>query len=97
MNYNVNFSPNAESDLAAIAEYIARDSPLRARSFVGELRDRLERKLSTFPSSGVSVGPQRYAVFGNYVAIYRMEEDRNTATILMVTEGHRDWRRLLDV
>jgi len=96
MTYSVNFSPNAESDLAAIAEYIARDSPSRARSFVAELRDRLDRKLSTFPSSGVSVGTLRYTVFGNYVAIYRVNDANNAATILMVTEGHRNWHRLLD-
>jgi len=96
MNCGVDFSINAENDLAAIAEYIARDNPSRARSFVVELRDRLERKLAPFPSSGVSVGMLRYPVFGNYVAIYRIDHARNTVTVLMITEGHRNWHRLLD-
>jgi toxin ParE1/3/4 len=37
------FSPLAEDDLEAIADYIARDNPKRALSFVRELRLQCEK------------------------------------------------------
>ncbi|HNE26656.1 MAG TPA: type II toxin-antitoxin system RelE/ParE family toxin [Pseudomonadales bacterium] len=37
------FTPLAEQDLEAIADYIAIDSPLRALSFVQELRTQCKR------------------------------------------------------
>ena len=44
------FSPLAEIDLEEIADYIARDNPRRALSFVRELRERCE-KIAAFPEA----------------------------------------------
>jgi toxin ParE1/3/4 len=35
--------PDAEADLEAIGDYIARDNPLRAISFIAELREMCNR------------------------------------------------------
>ncbi|MGH6905274.1 MAG: type II toxin-antitoxin system RelE/ParE family toxin [Geminicoccaceae bacterium] len=37
------FTPLAEADLEAIGDYIARDNPRRALTFVREMRQRCER------------------------------------------------------
>ena len=39
----LNFTPMAEQDLEAIADYIAADNPVRALSFVHELRTQCQR------------------------------------------------------
>ena len=96
MTKRVVFTAGAREDLRRITEYIAADSPKRARSFVAELRSRLEAKLSDFPASGPSIGNYRYSVFGQYVAIYRDHEKLDSIRVVMVTEGHRDWRRMIE-
>lgn len=90
------FTESAREDLRKIAEYIAADNPKRARSFVAELRARLEAKLLTFPASGPSIGNCRYIVLGHYVAIYETPSERGSIRVVMVTEGHRDWRRIIE-
>ena len=44
------FLPQAEMDLEAIGDYIARDNPQRAMSFVRELRERC-RKITEAPKA----------------------------------------------
>jgi mRNA-degrading endonuclease RelE of RelBE toxin-antitoxin system len=34
--------------------------------------------------------------FDNYVILYRVDKPGKTVTIILVTEGHRDWRELLE-
>ena len=34
--------------------------------------------------------------FGNYVILYRVDERAKTVTVILVTEGHRDWQDLLE-
>jgi toxin ParE1/3/4 len=46
----VAFRPQADSDLEAIADYIAADNPARAQSFLRELRERCQL-LGNFPES----------------------------------------------
>jgi plasmid stabilization system protein ParE len=87
----------AAGDLERIGDYIARDNPARALSFVRELREcceRLEEKPERFPlaprheSSGV-----RRRVYGNYLIFYRV----GTATIdvLHVLHGAIDYEPVL--
>lgn len=73
------FSVFAELDLEEIADYIARDSPRRALSFIGEIRDRC-RNIVTFPEAaplreefgaGIRVIP-----FGRYLIFYTTYSDR---------------------
>ncbi|MDR6449622.1 plasmid stabilization system protein ParE [Paraburkholderia terricola] len=72
----VRILPAAEAELEAIGDYIARDNPLRAVSFVRELRDRcmgLADMPLAFPlvpryeDRGV-----RHRVHGNYQIFYRV-------------------------
>ena len=94
----VELSEEAEADLEAIADYIARDNPVRALSFVLELRDRCNG-LGTFPERFPSVehlGKMniRRCVHGNYLIFY--EVGIETVSILHVRHGASDYRGLFD-
>ncbi len=72
------FSPLAELDLEEIADYIARDKPRRALSFIGEIRERC-RNIVTFPEAaplreefGVGI---RIVPFGRYLIFYTAHPD----------------------
>ena len=91
------FTTTAEDDLESIADWIARDSPRRALSFVQELRESclgLARMPEAFPlvpryeNRGV-----RRRVHGAYLIFYRPEDDR--LTIIHVLHGARDYEPLL--
>lgn len=69
------FSPLAVTDLEEIADYIARDNPGRAVSFIRELRARCE-KIVAFPEaarlrSDIAEGI-RLVPYGRYAVCYRM-------------------------
>jgi toxin ParE1/3/4 len=85
------FSGRAEADLETIADYIARDNPARALSFVRQLRDHC-RNLLTFPRAS-PLRPQlgdgvRLSVFGNYVVLYVVRDE--LLEIRRVVHGARD-------
>lgn len=72
------FSRRAEADLEEIGDFIARDNPMRAISFLRELRDHC-RKLLTFPQAA-PLRPElgdgvRLSVFRNYVVLYVVHLD----------------------
>ncbi len=72
------FSRLAEADVESIGAYIARDNPIRAISFVSELRQRC-RELVHFPGS-CPLHPElgdglRMTVFGSYLIFYVVDED----------------------
>lgn len=67
------FLPQAETDLEAIVDYIARDNPRRAMSFVRELREQC-RKITEAPKA-YRPRPQlgeglRSCAYGNYVVFF---------------------------
>jgi toxin ParE1/3/4 len=67
------FSTLADLDLEEIADYIARDNPRRALSFVGEIRDRCQQ-IVAFPEAAPP-RPQygegiRMVPFGRYLVFY---------------------------
>ena len=85
------FTPLAERDLVAIADYIAIDNPLRAVSFARELRQQCERiasnpvgyRLRPEPGEGVrSCVHGRYAIF--FVA------SAGEVAIVRILHGARD-------
>lgn len=87
----------ALSDLESIADYIAQDNPIRARSFVAELLAKAQ-KLADMPE-GFPLVP-RYAhlgvrrrVHGNYLIFYRVEATQ--ITVIHVLHGARDYEGLL--
>lgn len=91
------FTATAERNLENIADYIAADNPLRAVSFVRELRSKA-MGLAGLPRAFPLV--PRYERFGirrrshgQYLIFYRIEEDR--IMILLVAHGAQDYDRLL--
>ena len=92
MACRVVWSPAALSDVEAIAEFIATDSPAYARAVVKRMMN-LSRNLAQFPNSGRQV-PEfhddkiRELFAYSYRIIYRVESD--TVLITAVIHGKRD-------
>jgi toxin ParE1/3/4 len=86
------FSSQARNDLLDIAEYIAVDSPRRARSYVRELRTcaiTIARSPEAFPiADGQGHRGIRRRVYGNYLIFYRASGDR--LQIPRIVHGARD-------
>lgn len=83
-------SPRAEADLEDIGDYIARDNPLRALSFVSALQEHCQRIVQT-PYAFVlreDVGPGiRMALYGRYRIFFRIEAE--TVRIERIIHGAR--------
>lgn len=93
MNYRVEIADSARSDLEQIVQYIAWDNPARARSFADELEQRIRNKLSVAPRSGPALTDRyRYSAFRNYIAVYTIDDDDRVVVVMMISEGHRNWR-----
>jgi toxin ParE1/3/4 len=93
----VQLSSEARKDLIAIGDYIARDNPLRASTFVRELAKAC-LELSSTPLAYPIV--QRYEakgvrrrVYGNYQIFYRAAG--NQVFVIRVLHGARDYDALL--
>lgn len=87
----------AEADLEAIGDYIARDNPARALSFVQELREKC-LSLADAPLAFPLV--PRYELFGirrrvhgSYLIFYRAEAKR--VIVIHVLHGAMDYETLL--
>jgi toxin ParE1/3/4 len=85
------FTPLAEQDLEAIADYIATDNPVRALSFVRELRAQCLR--ITLNPSGYRLRPElgdgiRSCAHGHYVIFF--EASAETVLVVRVLHGARD-------
>ncbi|MCO1345946.1 type II toxin-antitoxin system RelE/ParE family toxin (plasmid) [Burkholderia multivorans] len=93
----VRLSSEARQDLIAIGDYIARDNPSRARSFVQELTNKCA-SLANMPLS-YPVVPRyeakgiRRRVHGNYQIFYRVDGDQ--VFVVRVLHGARDYEALL--
>ncbi len=87
----------AEADLEQIGDYIARDNPSRAVSFIQDIVDRC-RHLAEMPEAFPLVpryeahGIRRF-VHGRYLIFYRVKRDE--VQILHVLNGAQDFERLL--
>ena len=90
-------SDEAEQDLEQIADYIARDNPRRALSFILELRTRCEELLDI--PNGFAIVPryERYGirrrVHGNYLIFYRVETAK--VVIVHILHGATDYGAIL--
>jgi addiction module RelE/StbE family toxin len=93
----VTLTPDAESDLEAIAEYIARDNVTTALNFVHELREKC-LALAQAPRAYPLVpryqhrGIRRRPV-GNYLIFYRIGTE--AIQVVHVLHGARDYEQLL--
>ncbi|WP_454753716.1 type II toxin-antitoxin system RelE/ParE family toxin [Cupriavidus necator] len=96
----VRLTPLAEAELEAIADYIARDNPRRALSFVQELRDRC-LSLADMPLAFPLVPRYedrgiRHRVHGNYQIFYRVLGDPPARIdVLHVLHSARNYAALL--
>jgi toxin ParE1/3/4 len=89
-------TPLAANDIEEIGDYIAEDNPIRAESFVSELRAQCE-KICTNPT-GYRQRPDlakflRSCAHGNYVIFFEYKVDQ--VTIIRVLHGARDIPELL--
>lgn len=88
------FSSLAKSDLEEIGDYIARDNPRRAMSFVREIRGRCQ-KIEDFPEAAQlhpEYGPGiRMIPFGLYLIFYTAQP--GVVRIERILSG---WRNLPD-
>jgi addiction module RelE/StbE family toxin len=84
----INWTKQALSDLEAIGDYIARDSPAIAQLFVNRIINSVIR-LESFPQSGRIVPEAkretiREVIFRNYRIVYSLEDE----TIYILTIFH---------
>jgi toxin ParE1/3/4 len=91
------FTDTAEQELEAIGDYIALDNPVRALSFIRELRKDCallsampERNplLARYRASGI-----RRRIYGRYLIFYRVEAE--TVQILHILHGAMDYEAIL--
>uniref|UniRef100_UPI003F497EA2 type II toxin-antitoxin system RelE/ParE family toxin n=1 Tax=Cupriavidus necator TaxID=106590 RepID=UPI003F497EA2 len=96
----VHLTPLAEAELEAIADYIARDNPRRALSFIQELRDRC-LSLADMPLAFPLVPRYedrgiRHRVHGNYQIFYCVVGDPPARIdVLHVLHSARNYAALL--
>lgn len=89
----VELSRFIESDLETIGDFIARDNPVRAVTFIRELREKL-RHVAQDPllyQLRPDIGKDaRIAVYGRYVILFRIIGDRGVVRVERVVSGYRD-------
>lgn len=100
MAFLVVIQPAAQSDIASIGQYIARDNPERARSYTEELVARTER-LAQFPEIGSrltrAADPNlREIIHGPYRIIYRVNPTAGAIEVLRFWHAARGEPQLYD-
>ncbi|HIJ37431.1 MAG TPA: type II toxin-antitoxin system RelE/ParE family toxin [Rhodospirillaceae bacterium] len=91
-------SPRAAIDIEQIGDYIARESPTRAASFVSELAAKCEAVAATpeayTPREDLAPG-LRMAVHGRYLVFFRDLPGQSIVRIERVVHGARHLPRLV--
>lgn len=91
------FTVTAEQDVEEIGDYIARDNPARAVTFIEALTERCRRLVEQpaaaplRPELGNGV---RMTPFGRYLVFYSFDADE--LRIIRVIHGARNWPAGLD-
>jgi toxin ParE1/3/4 len=86
------FTLRAERDIEEIGDFIARDNPMRAVTFISELTERCEQLIEhpvaapLRPEFGPGV---RMVPFGRYLIFYMFES--SLLEIIRVVHGARNW------
>ena len=91
-------SPRAASDLEEIADYIARDNPVRAATFIAELEAKCRAVAATpelYPARPDLAPGLRMAVHGRYLVLYRDLPGEDTVRVERVLHSARNLPRLL--
>lgn len=92
---SVIFAPQAHRDIEAIGDWIARENPRRAATFVLELYDACE-DLTLFPDSYPQVLGRptlRRKIYGRYLIFFRPDDPPQ---VLRVLHSARDWPEIID-
>jgi toxin ParE1/3/4 len=87
----VELSLSALHDLESIGDFIAQDSPLRAKNYVKKLRDQCNNIAKTFTAFRLrtELGANiRSSAYGNYVIFFCADE--NVLRILRILHGSMD-------
>ena len=90
------YSEDALDDLDEILEFIAKDSPARAVSFIEQIKSKIEL-LITFPSLGVSCQSKgiledcRVMIFGSYLIFYSVDEEN--ILVLSIINAAEDYTK----
>lgn len=93
--HKLSFSPQAALDLEEIGDYIARDNPIRALSFINELEShcyRIAEMPSAFPKRDDITPGLQMAVHGNYLILFN--SDPKTVRIERIVHGARQLQTL---
>lgn len=103
MNCKIVFTDTAKSDLRDIAIYLAdlsKDKKLAIR-FVRELQEKV-KILEQFPESGAiprdrvpKSNGYRFLVHKDHLLFYLYEKETNTANIMAIFNGKRDYMRVM--
>ena len=96
MTYQVYFTKQADTDIDEIIDYIAQDSLDNAFIFIDQLQRRITSTLSVMPLGGATCGDARYLSFGNYVVVYDVDESNKAVYVLLVMEGHKQWKVIFE-
>jgi toxin ParE1/3/4 len=91
------FTVAAERDVEEISDYIARDNPVRAVTFIEALTERCH--LLTEQPAAAPLRPEfgngvRMIPFGRYLVFYSFDADE--LKIIRVIHGARNWQAGLD-
>jgi toxin ParE1/3/4 len=94
-SHRIIISPEASSDLAAIHDFIARDSPRHASRFIDRLLGAIEglksaphRTLVEHQSAKLKY-PVRSLPVGPYLIYFRVQDDHRIVRILTIRHGAR--------
>ncbi len=91
--YRVEYTERAIDDIDQIRQWIARDSPERARMFVRQLLD-LAGSLDLMPERCPAIPGRplsdRRLIYRDYLILFRIEAE--AVAILRVLHGGRDWQ-----
>jgi toxin ParE1/3/4 len=91
-------SPLAAADLEDIADYIARDNPVRAASFVAELEAKCRAVAAAperYPARPDLVSGLRVAVHRRYLVLFRELPGENAVRVERVLHSARNLPPLL--
>lgn len=90
------FSPQSATDLEDIGDYIARDNPLRAISFIDEIVEHCQQLIEmpeSFPMRNDLAKGLRMMVHGQYLILYRIIE--TDVRIERIVHGSRKLKKLV--
>lgn len=91
-------SPRAAADLEEIAEFLARDNPVRAASFLAELEAKCRAVAASpelYPERKDLALGLRMAVHQRYLVLYRDLPGESTVRVERVLHGARNLPRLI--